>query len=108
MMVNKANIRPHRPGQKRKAKVPTVCSQVGVVGRDEWFMQKLPCSQPGGSKNDGVDQVNNVGIKLIEAANKKGTKEVEFEFWIEWKRQTRRTNHLRTGIVIYATFRAEQ
>ena len=63
--------------------------------------------QPRCAKDDGIDQVNNVGLELVETAHKEWSKEIKFEFWIEGERKSSRTDDFGASVVVHATFGTE-
>ena len=106
--MDEAVVQPHWLFQEREAKVLTIGCQVGMIGRDQRFVEQMTGSQPRCAQDDGIDQVNNVGLELVQAAHKEWAKEVKFEFWIKGERQSSCADYFGTSVVIHATFWAEE
>jgi len=78
LIVDEAVIQPHRLFQEREAKVLTIGCQVGVIGRDQGFVEQMAGGKARCAQDDRIDQVNNVGLELVQAAHKEWAEEVKF------------------------------
>jgi hypothetical protein len=79
-----------------------------MIGRDDRFIEKTRSRQPRRSKHHGVDQVYDIGLKLVQATYEKWSEEVKFEFRVERQGKARRTHNLCSRVFLHATVRPKQ
>ena len=79
-----------------------------MVGRDDRYMQEVASGQSSSPQDNWIDQVNNVGLKLVQATHKEWSKEIKFEFWIKRERQSSCADYFGSSEVIHTAIWAEQ
>src|SRR6266566_949537 len=105
--MQKARIGPGRLCQKGKAQMATIGSEIGMIRRDERFVEQASNGQPGSSQHNRIDNMHNVGLKLVQTTQKQWAKEVELEFRIERERKSGSADDLSSGVPVHTAFRAE-
>ncbi|GHO53821.1 hypothetical protein KSB_22960 [Ktedonobacter robiniae] len=84
----------------------TVGGQIGMVGRDEWFIEEAGRCQTGCSQDNGIDDMHDIWLKLIETAYEEGAKEIKLELRVKGERESRRADNLGPSVLFHAAFRA--
>src|SRR6266404_566268 len=85
-----------------------ISSQIRVIRREHGFVEKMRGCQPCCSKYHGIDQVYNIGVKLVQAAYEERAKEVKFKFGVKRQREPSRPNNLCPCVIFHAIFRSKQ
>ena len=75
--MNETVIGPHGFCEQLEAKVTTIGSYICMIRRNEGFLEQVRRRQSCCTKDDRVDQMNNVRLKLLQAAYEQGAKEVK-------------------------------
>ena len=99
--MHEAIIQPHRPRKQPEAKVFAIRGQVGMIRRDERFIEEAGSRDSSCAKDNGIDEVNDVRIKFAQASHEKGTKEVEFELGIKRERKSGGADKLGPGVFLH-------
>ncbi len=94
LAVDEAIVCPHGSGEDGNAEVSAVSGHVGMIGRDDRFIEETRSRQARRSKHHGVDQVYDIGLKLVQATYEKRPEEVKFEFRVERQGKASRTHNL--------------
>src|SRR5258708_36247328 len=85
-----------------------ISSQIRVIRRENGSVEKMRGCQPCCSKFHGIDQVYNIGVKLVQAAYEERAKEVKFKFGVKRQREPSRPNNLCPCVIFHAIFRSKQ
>ncbi len=85
----------------------TVSSQVCMIRGDNRLIEETGGCQSSRPKYHRINQVNNIGLKLVQATYEEGTKEVKFEFGVERQGESCSTNDLSSSILLNAILRPE-
>ena len=104
--MDKAIVVPHRLRKEREAKVATVGGQVGVVGRDEWLIEEAGSRQARRPQDNGIDDMHDIWLELVETAYEEGAKEIKLELRVKGERESRRADDLGPSVLFHAAFRA--
>src|SRR5579884_4572803 len=108
LVMDEAVIVPHGAGEDGKAEMSAVGRQVGMIRGDDRNIQKARRRQSRRTQYHRVDEMHNIRPELLQAANKKRAKEIEFEFWIKWQGNACCPYDFGSGILLYAACRAKQ